>query len=506
MEYRKIKDIRLKDIDLGSIDGDYESKNVHFEDYFYNRHTDYDLIKNEKNKFLIIGRKGSGKTYLSKYLAFMLKKEGYLTKTIKWNEINLNSLVELGDLNSSSETGNFYRFIIFIEITRLIISSSIKGSINWKKNPIKFIKAYYYKNKLIEFYKERSPDGNYSIDRKGLKNSKTEKVDVDSLVKGLKLSSELNETENIEYRKKNINEILEQLEKLISRFLRYIPILLISDDLDEQNLNLLNDNTFKDFLIKYINVVSEINLKLEKYNSKCIIVIRDDILETLNARSSNINKIITGSNVHINWCEKISMYPWENDITKMILNKIKISANIDPEINNRAIYQHFFDKKIDGKDCFEYLVSRSLGRPRDIVEFLSEIKEKNGDKKKFHASAFRSVLNTYSSYFISEFKNELSIFYDSDFIEQGFNLLSGLNKRRFDYNEIESYYFSNKDDYPNIDSIKDLLNIFYNVGLLGNEDDGAISFSYRFDGKDKANLNVKFVVHYGAQKKLLTRL
>ena len=75
MEYRKIKDIRLKDIDLGSIDGDYESKNVHFEDYFYNRHTDYDLIKNEKNKFLIIGRKGSGKTYLSKYLAYMIKKK-----------------------------------------------------------------------------------------------------------------------------------------------------------------------------------------------------------------------------------------------------------------------------------------------------------------------------------------------------------------------------------------------------------------------------------------------
>ena len=43
------------------------------------------------------------------------------------------------------------------------------------------------------------------------------------------------------------------------------------------------------------------------------------------------------------------MYPWENDITKMILNKIKISANIDPKTDDKEIYQHFFSKKIDKK-------------------------------------------------------------------------------------------------------------------------------------------------------------
>jgi hypothetical protein len=506
MSYKKLNDVLLRDIDLGSIDGDYESKNIHFKDYFYNRHTDYELIKNQKNKFLITGRKGSGKTYLSKYLAFSLKNDGYLTKTIKWNDINLNTLVELGNISDSSESGNFYRFIIFIEISRLILSFSLKDSLNWKKTPIKFIKAFHYKSKLKRFYEERYPSGNYSIDKINIKNSTTEKVDVNSLVKGIKSSCEANEIQDVEYRKKNINEVLEQLEKIVYCFIKYVPILLISDDLDEQNLNLLNDTSFKEFLIKYINVISEINLEIEKYNSKCIIVIRDDILEALNSKSSNINKIITGSNVHINWCEKVSQLPWENDITKMILNKIKISANIDPETDDKEVYLHFFDKKIERKNCIEYLVSRSLGRPRDIVEFLSEIKEKNGDYKKFYPKAFRSVLSDYSNYFIREFKNELSIFYDSDFIEQGFNLLSSLNKSKFSFEEIEAFYQSNKDDFPKIESVKEILTIFYNVGLLGNEDNGAVSFSYRYDGKDKANFNVNFLVHYGAQKKLLTRL
>jgi hypothetical protein len=35
--------------------------------------------------------------------------------------------------------------------------------------------------------------------------------------------------------------------------------------------------------------------------------------------------------------------------------------------------------------------------------------------------------------------------------------------------------------------------------------DGALSFGYRFDGKNKPNFLSKFIVHYGAKKSLIVK-
>lgn len=96
---KDIKNIKLADIELGNADGEKESSNKNFQGYFYDRHSDYTLLKDNYDKFIVTGKKGSGKTYLVKYLENQVKKQvknqTALSKTIKWKDINLNSLIEL---------------------------------------------------------------------------------------------------------------------------------------------------------------------------------------------------------------------------------------------------------------------------------------------------------------------------------------------------------------------------------------------------------------------------
>ena len=63
-----MNDVKLKDLYMGLPDGEVEAQDERFQELFFDPNNKYDEIINNKEKFLIIGSKGSGKTYLSKYI------------------------------------------------------------------------------------------------------------------------------------------------------------------------------------------------------------------------------------------------------------------------------------------------------------------------------------------------------------------------------------------------------------------------------------------------------
>lgn len=136
---------------------------------------------------------------------------------------------------------------------------------------------------------------------------------------------------------------------------------------------------------------------------------------------------------------------------------------------------------------------------------MNIIKEQNPDSLAFQPSFYRDAMARYSQYFIGEFKNELKIYYEPATIEQIFDLISDFNKPQFMYNEINDFYQKNKGQYDKISDLKAVITDLYKIGLLGNITDGAVSFGYRFDGKNKPNFLSKFIVHYGAKKSLIVK-
>ena len=60
--------IKLKDLYIGLTDGASEAQNEKFEELFYDPNNKYDELMNNSDKFLVLGSKGAGKTYLANYV------------------------------------------------------------------------------------------------------------------------------------------------------------------------------------------------------------------------------------------------------------------------------------------------------------------------------------------------------------------------------------------------------------------------------------------------------
>lgn len=60
--------VELKDLFIGVLDGAMEAQNENFKELFYDPNSKYDELINNDEKFLVIGNKGTGKTYLANYI------------------------------------------------------------------------------------------------------------------------------------------------------------------------------------------------------------------------------------------------------------------------------------------------------------------------------------------------------------------------------------------------------------------------------------------------------
>lgn len=67
--------VKLKDIYLGVPDGATEAENKNFEELFYDSNNKYDELMKNDEKFLVVGNKGTGKTYLAKYALLKASKK-----------------------------------------------------------------------------------------------------------------------------------------------------------------------------------------------------------------------------------------------------------------------------------------------------------------------------------------------------------------------------------------------------------------------------------------------
>ena len=91
-----MEEIKLKNIYFGRADGSQEAEDENFENLFYKGNKKYDLLNENIDKFIISGRKGTGKTILAKYFEKEKNKENILTKILNKRELILKIYLEKG--------------------------------------------------------------------------------------------------------------------------------------------------------------------------------------------------------------------------------------------------------------------------------------------------------------------------------------------------------------------------------------------------------------------------
>lgn len=508
-----MREYKLSDIYIGQADGETESKYDKFIDMFYTDNNKCEEL-NQGSKYIITGRKGTGKTVLAKYYLHeqMKNNELLVSRYGKLKDLSLHELIEFGERSLSRKIMfNFQQFYIFKEIAHMLIQNK-KSFKAFNYSPIKYVKYRVRLNALEKFYNEKYNNDIHEI----ITSTESSSSEIQASIKKQDTGVDTKNINTVSFTKKEkeFYKIIDTIKHYVSDVLEHINILFIIDDFDDYFID-DKDKTLR-FLIDFTSNVKEINdflYGISKKN-KCIILMRDDVINKFAIRDSNIQKILIDSTVKLNWLEGSN----QEELKKMICNKILNSNTKFKGMSISDIENIFFPKvkriyskgrKKSSKEFFYSIIELGFGRPRDVIVLLNIIKNKNPNSNRFTFSMINDALSDYSEHFINELQSELIFHYDASFVKMIFQVLTDFKKRVFHKEEIGFFLDANTHKYGAPIDLDAFINFMYKQGIIGyftssdkKTKKGFYTWRYYSNSTENVDLNARYYVHKGLLKGL----
>lgn len=530
--------VKLSEISVGASSGENEVEVEFFKDMFYKDNQKYEQIKNY-NKFIVCGRKGTGKSLLALYY----KDEKEAEKSYNFvHHIKMNSMQdreEVVDLGLDAEIKirklfqEYYilkKIVDTIELIDMKFPSSYVGKHSlFGINFLKLTKFKKAKRKLLEFYSQLYPDGIYHEFKVKTEIGSKKKVDIaedSSISVGLSARNTTlgvkTETGKIEsdqqsissdfiFEKKKFYQNVDELESKILEVLKYVNIEIFFDDFDE--ISDLSDVERDEYLSSFIDKTQGINLKFRtrKMKSRIILLIRDDFLVNLNLTRPNMQKIINDSLIELDWDATNN----KNILTNMILNKIRMSNAQLRKMKLSEVRSLIFpefkyvenSKNEITSDGLKEIMKYTLHRPRDFVVFINEIFKSFPEDSCITDNMVNSCLKPYSEALLGEVQNEMNSHYDKVKINQCLYMLSLYGKKSF---SIEQIFEKSRVtlNYLTLEGCRENLEILYRFNVIGNKNRNKTamitmySFNYRNYNPSPLNIDERMEIHRGFCKGL----
>lgn len=488
--------VKLKDIYFGIPDGAAEAQNENFEELFYDQNNKYEELMNNNEKFLVIGSKGTGKTYLAHY-AMIKSPKTRMKKMVDANDFSIYKLANLytDEINNDLIYALCKWFLLDKIAHMLIEKHKIKSFVPLcKMNRLKKIVEQYDND---DFFKIMRKTGKKSID----KGYSSEKENDEKFKRNANIRS--SEEKSFEAERKKFFELINTYENLIFKcFSKKDDLLLIIDDLDEIEKD---KDKIGDIIINLIRATQNYNFKSCKGKKKIILLLRTDILNELQGQNANINKIKTSCSVELYWLFDSMTDQYKHPLMSMVLHKIKVSCPQLRELDNKKLFMELFPEKINSKPPLDYLLDYGFGRPRDIITFLNHTKNICPEDNAFSAVALKEARKLYSDDFYNEMLNQASFYKKKEFVKECLNLLAAMKQITFSYEEIKKVYMENSQSYTSIEDIDSALTFLYKIGAIGNvwkaNKKSHSCWAYKKDAMDDVDLSKKFTIHYGLRKK-----
>lgn len=476
--------LKLKDVYLGITDGKKEALyKSDFEKYFFDYNKIYEQALS-KEIFLILGKKGSGKTLLAEYIKRTSEQDGlWFCEVRSYKEFKFHELIHLKSSDvSPNEYIAIWEWVALIDLARLCLKD--QG-----------IPDGPDKTKLNKFFS----DNYYSIDidsEKVIEKARSGKIKGQAF--GIGGEGSITE-------KKEVAEYFYYLEDLRATVLNLLASSDSRFDLyyDELDDRFKNDDYYRNCIISLIKAVDKINLlMLEKHISgKLSLLLRSDIFHILN--DPDLNKIRMDNSVYIDWGNKVEA---SSPLFELIITKAKASSPLLSSLSSDAVFNKLFPQGIKGISPERYILERTLFRPRDMVSMLNLIIKRHPNSSYFGWKGFIDTVKEYSEYFLQEIRNELSGHVSDDFIDQVVRFLKQFNKYRFSYEEIDTFLKQNTARYPAL-SLESMLQILFKFNVIGNcwyneyKGKDYYCWSYR-DPKADIDFEKNFVIHLGLRDAL----
>jgi len=481
----------LKDLckikDFGNIDAQLDNLlDVCFEEH--TAYKDFLLFK----KFLILGKKGSGKTAIYEKVLKIKQNnvfsDGYNLRSYPWSYHNLQSN---NLLNDEEKYVNSWEYLILMSLSKLIINKD--KSTEYDKDFIesrdilkKFIIDTYG---TLDFEFSNLFQPKYKMKFKPFLGFKLFDKEIGIQ---LPLESEISNLPNI-IDDVNKNILYHVLRCANSNNKYYICF-------DELDFGFNTETNYSNQIIGLIRAAYNIKIKAMTKNLKINvgIFLRDDIYSILNFEDKR--KITQNFACKVEW-DSIG------SITLKQLMENRFTEVLRDKKNNKIKWDDVFDesKRINGQlSKYDYMKELTCLRPRDIIDLcncvLIQYKKNNRKDNIFRNEDITDAKNMYSNNLYDEFCDE--IFKHLGDFKIYFKIIKDIGKNKFSYEEFqESYGKFSKEMNDKINCV-DLLNRLFEFSIVGNYRVGGKSggskkiFKY-IDSMENLSISDKIIVHAG---------
>lgn len=448
----------------------------------------------ETEKFIITGRKGSGKSAIGQVLYNEAKSHpNKFCEYIQKSDIDLEEIVQF-----SKETGEtiqkelLFKWIILTRLLKLIIQNQSVQDLK----EIKIIKHFLEKN-----------TGFVRVDKFEIKEVlKTSGFEVmtEKLMQffSLKKTREV----NIKGTKAPFYKLIPHLEEVVATILSSHQDLyngnryhIIFDDLDIEFK--AENNESVETLLNLIRIAKSYNNNFFSDNgidAKVVVLLRDDISDVLIKKSADMAKIFSSYNICLTWFDH-SLYKKDENLTML---KQFIDRRIEYALNKATMEFHgspwdfLFDTNSEyNESSFKYVIDHTFHTPRDLILLFQDL-----TKYKFNIplkiADINVLIGSFSFKCKSEIENALSIHYNVKEIEKLFTVLRHLSKKaEFSYSEFLAIYDNEKIDMPASKSCE----LLFDYSLIGNKsrNNSMVFFKHREEEENHFNINFDkpFVLH-----------
>lgn len=507
--------IYRKNLNIGSISAESDSE---FLENCFIETTEYkEIIDFNNKKMILLGRTGIGKTALLN----KVKKNVDVYIEVRPDTFVLQYITNVPFVSKLKEQGVnldiFYKFLWLHEIISQIIKKYFaynkKDFIQELKNKVKD------KGRIAELSKYLSEYENIFFDE-----GSTEKITKDfenSIVAvlgnnmGGKVEGKLQESTKKEIQARASQYInkkqISQLKNIITLFKDYFninkqrKIIVGIDNLDE---NWIDEDTKYKLIDALLNAIK---LFIDIPNLKILLAMRADLFAKTCEETKRQNEKDVSYTLKINWTKE--------ELINLINKRLQYMFEFKYKKNSKVLITDIFNFDINKIPASDYIVSRTMLRPRDIIEFINFCIEEADGQTNISAQNVLSAEKHFRRTRLDALKHEWNNIYGdvNPYIEIINKLGNNFKYKELDiektyatlenivYNHMkncnlfEKYMENNSDLYGKEQSVKETINIMYIMGLIGIKDENEIQYSTpnnpTLNPYDYYSNNLEFVVH-----------
>lgn len=456
-------------------------------------------------KFIIVGRKGSGKSAFGEYVfSRSLSEPNLHCDFIRKSDSNLERAVQLGqEAGLVIDSESFFRWVIYTSMLRMFVDHPAIA----ESKDYALLRGFLDKN-----------SGYIKVNELEIKQL-VSKHGFDVAVEQFRrfMSAKYNKQVEVKSERASYFKLLAPLEDLLVRLLKSEDNLsnnnsfvLFFDDLDI-GFDASSETSIQS-LVALLRACRHVNNDVFGKNgiqAKSIVLLRDDIEAFLAGREADTAKLFASYSSRINWYqEEYAGQPRLEDelnlkkfITRRIsyaLQRAGIPCGTDPWRALVADDSH-------ERSSFKHIVNQTLFRPRDLLLFFLPL-----DRGKFsyplNRNDVRALVDSYSEELAKEIKGELSSFYSPTAVETIFHALAALTRSNLTFDEAVNAV---EENCKNLDP-STLLSYLFDRSLIGTVDDrNWYTFKCRqsaFSSTQlRADMRQRIVVQYGIGTYLRSR-